>query len=426
MRTSAKVILAALAWGSLIFSTTAVAPAQADVNVSFAYASRPADIRVWLGYGSGYEDDYEDDYYEDQGYDDQEYDDQEYEVYPSATDVVLHVRASRSCYATVYVVDTEGFIHVVYPLSPGHEAYLRGGRVYRFRLGDFGFADPYFGRGIAYAYAVSSPVPFDYSYYGAGVFGAGFGFQIFGDPYVACREFYVRILPPACNVTYLRISHARFYVREYARYPRYLCVGWHDHHGVRQYCGGTCDAYRHYRIHAAEPYRILRPDVRVRDDIREYTRIAKASKKPRIIATPEHGVIHDQAREKAPVPKVRELRSANKPIAGSKGVVKTKPVIGGRESVRRGGQAEVRKTVPSSRKAPVVRSSHESFVKAKRDITEMRRELKQPKRAELKQPVLARKDASKGAKKEQPASRGKTRATGSTKGSAKVVKQAKK
>jgi len=234
-----------------IAAVTASAP-SAGVHFEVTYNSGPADIRVWLAdeYADGY------DHYQ-AGY-------QEYDVYASVDDVVLYVRASRSCFATVYVVDTEGFIHVIHPLSPQDEQFLRGGRVYAFHMADADFRRYGFDRGVAYVYAVSSPVPFRFASYGWGVFGDNYGYRIQGDPYLAAHEFYGTLLPAACNVNRIGISYARFYVREYARYPRYLCVGWHDYYGVRHYCRGNCMAYRHYHVHAKDPYVVLRPDFKVK------------------------------------------------------------------------------------------------------------------------------------------------------------------
>jgi hypothetical protein len=234
---------AALLTVSLMVSVVSFVPAEAGMHVSFKYTTQPADIQVWLEAG--------DVYYEDARYGG-------YDVYPAVENVVLSVRASRSCYATVYVVDTAGYIHVVYPMSPYDNTYLRGGTVYRFYLADFDFGGA-FDRGVAYAFAVSSPVRFSYRYYGWGVFAGHFGWQIYGDPYVAARSFYVGLVPASCDYRVIGVSHARFYVREYVRYPSYLCAGWHDYHGTGRYCRAGCEVYRQYSVHAKDPYRALRP-----------------------------------------------------------------------------------------------------------------------------------------------------------------------
>jgi hypothetical protein len=340
MRLNAKAILT-LVIGSLIVSAAWFSPADAGMRVGFTYATQPADIRVWLEAGDGY---HGDSYYEDRGYD----------VYPSVDDVVLYVRTSRSCYAAVYVVDTAGFIHVVYPLSPFDNTYLRGGRVYSFYLSDLDLSGA-FGRGVAYAFAVSSPVSFTYRYYGWGVFRANFGFQIYGDPYVAARSFYLSLIPGSCRREVIGISHARFYVREYVRYPSYLCAGWHDYYGVRSYCRANCAVYKDYSVHAKDPYRALHPTRRLRPTAVSYTEIVRTEK----------------WREG---PRVRSHKSAverdGKPVAYERHAAKMKPAEKGDTRNK------------AVRKTHVVKSSRNSFVQSKKDISTMRQELERRKTVE--------------------------------------------
>lgn len=246
-----------------------VATSQAGLHVEVGYTSAPVDVRVWLD--RGYDEYYGDADYEEVG--------AYYDVYPSVADVVLYVRAARNCYATVYVIDTEGFLHVVYPVSPYDGAYLVGGRVYRLWLGDYGFHRSCFGRGVAYAFAVTSPVPFAYTSYGLTVFGPHVGFQIYGDPFIASRMFYFSILPPACHRGVVSVSYARFYVREYVRYPSYLCLGYCGPDHVGPYYPHSCPSYRQYRVHARDPYRVLRPSVDLSDEIVRHTRIASTGAK---------------------------------------------------------------------------------------------------------------------------------------------------
>lgn len=198
------------------------------------YANAPVDIRVWV---KG-------------AYDARQTDGDRTDVYARVDDAVLCVRAARSCYATVYVVDTDGYIHVIYPSSPADNGFILGGRLYEIPLAGL---DGGFGQGVAYAYAVSSPTSFDYSV----VFDASVC-RIYGDPFVGAREFYMGFAG-RCDAARIGVGYSRFYIQSYVRYPRYLCAGWHDHYGVRTYCHGQCEAYRQYTIHAGDPYRVLRP-----------------------------------------------------------------------------------------------------------------------------------------------------------------------
>jgi hypothetical protein len=201
----------------------------------------------------------------------------EYDIYPSEDNLVFYIRAARDCYATVYVVDTDGFIHVIHPLSPHDNAYIRGGRVYRFnpyRSDIFYSAVP---RGIAYVFAVSSPVPFVYADFGFGIFGGTSSYRIYGDPFIACKRFYLSILPRWVVMDRVSISFSHFYIREWTRFPHYLCR--HHHHwagnGPGHYCDDFDYAYRSYRRHHNDPYQVLRPGAPAPRSERDYTSIVK-------------------------------------------------------------------------------------------------------------------------------------------------------
>jgi hypothetical protein len=269
----------------------------------FEYESEPADIRVWLerSYGDGYQETYD-------GYNG--------DVYESV----------------VYVVDTDGYIHIVHPLSPGENGYLRGGRVYRIYLYDLGF-DASFGAGIAYAYAVSSPVPFDYGHYGSAVFGPRCGYRIYGDPYIGARYFYIDLIGGRCRVGLIAVGHARFYVQKYVRYPRYLCAGWHDYRGVRSYCRGDCAVYRDYALHASDPYRVLHPNRSLRAEVVKHARVERSDRR---------GWRYDKSREKS---------------------------ISDYHAALRDHRARM-----ASRHRIIVKSSKGSFARGKRDLNALRRE----------------------------------------------------
>jgi hypothetical protein len=181
------------------------------------------------------------------------------DVFNDYDDVTVWMRAERDCYSSLFLVDTAGYIHVLYPGASCDDGWVRGGATYCYRAGDLGL-DRLDGRGIAYIFAVGSPAPFDYSPYGDAVFVGRFGYRITGDPFVACRNFYVSLLPAGCRWDYVGVGYARFYVREWVRYPSYLCVGGPGFH-VR--AGGGCrlcdDVYVSYRHHAAAPYEAIRP-----------------------------------------------------------------------------------------------------------------------------------------------------------------------
>ena len=212
------------------------------------------------------------------------------DVFPDYRDVTIWLRADCDCYATLFMVDTDGFVHVLYPYAANDDCRVRGGRPYCYRASDLGL-DRLDGCGIAYVFAVGSPTPFDYSRYGAGVFAGRFGFRVVGDPFVACRDFYTALLPASCRWDFVGVGYARFYVRRWERYPSYLCFGGV---GVRVRAGDACrpdDVYATYRAHAAAPYDAVRPAVRYKtavvDRDRGRVRMADANdERPRTIGGP--------------------------------------------------------------------------------------------------------------------------------------------
>jgi len=224
-RNVVAIAMAAVASSASVASADGFAPSAQVV-------SSQANVRVWLEGG---------------------------DVYDNYSDVAIWLRPENDCYTTLFMVDTDGYMHVLYPSSPYDETLLYGGRSYCYRGYELGL-DRFDGAGIAYVFAVGSPVPFDYSYYGASVFVGNFGFRIYGDPFIACRDFYMTLLPASCRWDYVGVSYTRFYVHHWARYPSYLChggpvvhVSWND--GCHQ-----CNTiYTSYRSSCERPWDVIRP-----------------------------------------------------------------------------------------------------------------------------------------------------------------------
>ncbi len=222
-----KTLVTAIAFASLVGAASVADAGRAHVAVA-----AQANVSVWVEGG---------------------------DVFDDYANVAIWVRPERDCYTTLFMVDTDGYMHVLYPSSAYDDTWLYGGRSYCYRAGDLGL-DRLDGAGIAYVFAVGSPVPFDYSVYGAGVFVGGFGFRVYGDPFVACRDFYMTLLPGSCRWDFVGVSYARFYVRHWVRYPSYLCYGGP---GVHVYVGDGCracgDVFVSYRSSCARPWDAIRP-----------------------------------------------------------------------------------------------------------------------------------------------------------------------
>lgn len=176
-------------------------------------------------------------------------------VHRSFDDVRIAVRAARGCFATVVVIDTDGYLHVVHPLSRRDNAWLNRGVTYRFTGRDLGLG-VLDGRGVAHVFAIGSPHPLDYSPYGDAIFVGGFGYRVFGDPYFVWDEFCAALLPGVYAADFIGVSFARFYVREWKRYPVYLCHGRHGatvHVRTGGYCRRCAGVYEAYRLHVNDP-----------------------------------------------------------------------------------------------------------------------------------------------------------------------------
>jgi hypothetical protein len=205
--------------------------------------------------------------------------DEAWDVYPSYDDVVISVQAARDCYATVFVVDTDGFVHVVHPFSPYDDAWIFGGETYSYSGYELGL-DGLGGRGIAHVFAIGSPYPFDYSPYGESIFVGRFGFRIFGDPFIASREIYLSLLPGSLRLDFVSVSMTRFYIREWVRYPHYLCRGHHSVYvRVGDYCSHCSHVYDGYRVHVADPYPVIHPRVKFKRQASHYAEVKRSTRK---------------------------------------------------------------------------------------------------------------------------------------------------
>jgi hypothetical protein len=162
-------------------------------------------------------------------------------IYRPGESMRVYFRANADCYVLVFNVDTEGYIHLVYPYGPEDAPSVEGGRAYRIPSR----SDPYDlvadgPPGVEYVVAVASPYPFQNLpwYLSADrVDGARPDLEdedgddtesghLVGDPYVGIDRIIRRIAPPgredriATNETY-------FYIGRRVEYPRYVCADCH-------------------------------------------------------------------------------------------------------------------------------------------------------------------------------------------------------
>src|SRR5215207_10839473 len=168
----------------------------------------------------------------------------------------VYISVDEPSYVTVFRVDTDGRLRVLFPREPWTDTYVRGqdelevtgargGR--SFQVDD----DP----GVGYLFAIAATEPFDFrdiargDYWDYRLIDGG---RIQGDPYVRLTDLAARIAPDG-DYDY---DITPYYVDQRYDYPRFVCY--------------DCHAYASYR--EWDPYRAScsRYRIEVRDDPRYY------------------------------------------------------------------------------------------------------------------------------------------------------------
>jgi hypothetical protein len=164
-------------------------------------------------------------------------------------DVVRVFASTRTdAYLTVFRIDTDGGLRVLFPRQPWEDTWVRGGRVVEVDADDDGGpggfqVDDY--PGVGYIFAVTSAEPFDYT---SLVRGDEWDYReiangrIHGDPYVAISDMAGQISPDAAydyDVT-------PYYVEHHYDYPRFVCYDCHTYAPYASWnpYGAQCTRYR--------------------------------------------------------------------------------------------------------------------------------------------------------------------------------------
>ncbi len=244
---------AALAWSGL---TPTRAAAQ-------EYEAYPLEARVWLDRG-------------------------EEPVLRRGEQVRVYYRVSQDAFVSVFHIDSNGTVRMVFPSSPQENHYARGGRDYRilFPGSSYWYVDD--DPGMGYFFIVASPEPFDfssfqYSHYAGGWDLSYVGRQVYGDPYLAMDDFVAALIPDWEYVAY-GLDFTAYHVDGHYDYPRFLC---YDCHGFRPYYtwnpyAYTCASFR--VVIYDDPY--YYPATRYRG-----TRV--------VYAAPRRGIAHFDFKERA-------------------------------------------------------------------------------------------------------------------------------
>src|SRR5437879_1385439 len=181
----------------------AVVPAP-SVRVPSAYRPR---IELWTNRGAG-------------------------AVYTRGEHVRLSFRLDRDAFVTIFRVDTDGRVRVMFPREPWEDNFARGGREFVVAGTDLAsdafIIDDY--PGVGYLFAVASADPFTYDGIESGdhwdyrVIADG---RVRGDPYVALTDLAQRIVAEGySDWDYDIVSYN---VERQYDYPRFLCYDCHSY-----------------------------------------------------------------------------------------------------------------------------------------------------------------------------------------------------
>lgn len=162
-------------------------------------------------------------------------------VYRQGERMKIFFRPNVDSYVLIYNIDTEGFIHLIYPYGPEDPERLEGGRTYQIPSRQ----DPYDlvadgPQGIEYVVALAAPFPYrDLPWYLSGRLadegpppGSDEGDEdsgvIVGDPYLGMDRIVRRIVPPGREDD-VATADTYFYIERRVEYPRYVCADCHSH-----------------------------------------------------------------------------------------------------------------------------------------------------------------------------------------------------
>lgn len=144
--------------------------------------------------------------------------------------VRVFYRTEQDAFVTIFRVDTDGRMRVLFPLHPFEDNFVRGGRTYTADVvGRDAFVvddDP----GVGYVFAVAADDPFIYDPIADGerwdfrLIGSD---RVHGDPYEALEDVALRLLPPEYDAYDMHLLP--YYVERRYDYPRFVCYDCHTY-----------------------------------------------------------------------------------------------------------------------------------------------------------------------------------------------------
>ena len=200
------------------------------VPVHGAYTLRPR-IEVWSNHNDG--------------------------IYSRGQGVRVYLRTDQDAFVTLFRVDTDGRVRVLFPHDPWEDNFVRGGRDFEIMGADNNrtafYVDDY--PGVGYLFAVVAADPFDFSAIESGshwdyrTIADG---RVRGDPYVALTELAERIVPQGYEDWDYDI--VPYHVERHYEYPRFLCYDCHAYASYRYWDPYWRSCVRFRIVYYDDPY----------------------------------------------------------------------------------------------------------------------------------------------------------------------------
>ncbi len=162
--------------------------------------------------------------------------------------------ADGDAYVTIFRVDTDGRVRVLFPREPWEDGFVRGGRQFEIQGRDQdAFAiDDY--PGVGYVFGVAAADPFNYGPIMTGDhwdYRAIADGRVRGDPYVALTDLAQRIVAENDDWDY---DIAPYYVERHYDYPRFLCYDCHSYASYRYWNPYSYSCVRFRIVVFDDPY----------------------------------------------------------------------------------------------------------------------------------------------------------------------------
>ena len=214
----------AIMFGVMIFFTSV--PATGTLH-----ASSQVDVEIWTDYG--------------------------YEpVLEYGQEMDIYFRTEADCYITIYQIDTDGNVYLLYPAYSNMNNFVRGGVVYC--LSDLYDGYDYYidsVDGIAYISAFACPIPYSvprwlrpHPYFlHERVYYYDYYQPIVCSPYWAMEDIHARFCSHLGISVHFGFGHFYFYVGNRVRYPVYIVDRYHRHAWYRSHTIARKNVRRMYR-----------------------------------------------------------------------------------------------------------------------------------------------------------------------------------